>query len=75
MKHRRPKFRLKFRQKQERREEYAPEERGIFLESATVWEMVFAAIKGSVYGLVFALIVGAVVYALVWLAFLLPLFF
>ena len=71
MKHRRPKFRLKFRPKEDRREEYEPEEGGFFLEDATFWEMVVAGIKGSVYGLIAALVFGIVAYALVGLVVLL----
>ena len=71
MKHRRPKFRLKFRPKEDRREEYEPEKVVFFLENATLWDVVVGAIQG-----VGCLLIGAVVVcALVLLVLLLPLLF
>ena len=74
MKHRRPKFRLKFRPKEDRREERESKEGVfflVFLGNATTWEVVIAAIKGVAY----VVIGGAVVYILVLIVLLLPLLF
>ena len=76
MKHRRPKFQLKFRPKEDRREEHESKEgvfflADLFLGNATTWEVVIAAIKGVAY----VVIGGAVVYVLVLILLLLPLLF
>lgn len=74
MKHRRPKFQLKFRPKEDRREERESKEGVfflVFLGNATTWEVVIAAIKGVAY----VVIGGAVVYILVLIVLLLPLLF
>ena len=74
MKHRRPKFQLKFRPKEDRREEHESKEGVfflVFLGNATTWEVVIAALKGVAY----VVIGGAVVYILVLIVLLLPLLF
>lgn len=74
MKHRRPKFQLKFRPKEDRREEHESKEGVfflVFLGNVTTWEVVIAALKGVAY----VVIGGAVVYILVLIVLLLPLLF
>ena len=71
MKRRYPKFRLRFRPKEDRREEYEPGKVVFLFKETTFWEVVVGAIKGAAYLVMF----GVALYALAWLVFLLPLLF
>lgn len=71
MKRRYPKFRLRFRPKEDRREESELGKAIFFLENAPFWKVMVEAIKGAAYLVMF----GVALYVLAWIVFLLPLLF